>query len=129
MYAVVAESKAKVKEFLKAIREKFVSTVNPLESGLEDGLIQCCVLTNTDTESLEGGHLPTRAEKARSAFVTLPGLACECFLIFFFIGYLSSFVMRNKLSLGHLFWYSVLAPLKLDIRPGLDFFFHFSIFF
>lgn len=65
VYTVCAESEANVQEFLNAIHKDFVSTVDPLESGLQDRLIQCGLLTNTDHESLKGGHYPTREEKAR----------------------------------------------------------------
>ena len=54
-----------MQDFLQAIRQEFVSKVDPLESGLQDILIQRGVLTETDNESLGGGHLPTRGEKAR----------------------------------------------------------------
>ena len=54
-----------MEDFLKAIQQNFVSNVDPLESGLQDIVFQRGVLTETDNESLGGGHLPTRGEKAR----------------------------------------------------------------
>ena len=62
---VSTETKQAVRSFLRAIWADFVDTVDIVQSRLLDDLIAAGVINSTDSESLNGTHLPTRSEQAR----------------------------------------------------------------
>ncbi|KAL8589159.1 hypothetical protein ACOMHN_052497 [Nucella lapillus] len=74
------ETKKDVEEFLRAIHNAFVASVEPVESGLQDVLIQNHVVTETDNESLTGPHLPVPRDKARHLFKILYSTPHDMFL-------------------------------------------------
>lgn len=71
LHLVPLETPQDVKQFLRDIHKTFVASVEPVESGLQDFLIQNHVLTETDNESLMGQHHPLCGDKARHLFKLL----------------------------------------------------------